>query len=944
MPVKSIGMPVHLIGITVLVITVTICIYYYLNKTTIHEHFETMKEKTSNLKANYTELQKKYRQNIQEEITTSSELETLKKKMGIESKGKISEGNKVRLYEYDMEKVQAALNNINLEVNALKSYYESLQKTYIKTGKDLDTLKEEYALDKEKCAVVDTSLAKSKTDFSKLEKDVVSATSTVNELKKQLGLLTAKSDPLAATLTPVLQDRQKEKLAIDKKLAETGAKLKAELATAEQLKKKLKLDEDKLVELTKQRSLGELQLVKTKAKFNAGSQEKTKLENELKQLNNSITVNDSINKKLQDDINNLRSKYNKVVKEELGTTEKIVAARTKTVNQSIEIKKLQDTIESIKKEKAKAAAANAGFDVRTISGLQIWLDAKDPLNNGSVPAGGTSISKWMDKSGNGNDATANGGSKPTFNDNSIVFNGSNNSFNTPYSANIPQQTAFVIIKINDTSRQNDILGPGGPGDIEYLTTGGNVGLTCGNGINFFLTNGGPINKDLTLLGFSHTSSTVNFYTNGSLIIANKGNYTTSGGGKVNIGAYYGGQGGFLSGSISEIILYNAILSDVDREKVEGYLAKKWGLQAILPVGHPGKGPAAPVEYNPSFMVLGGDNVLAYTKDGKTATVSKSGTAIFSNGNAPFCIGFNGKQWVAAGGGDNWYLQGEQGTKLAISNDGMNWTKVTSMDKLGGQYGIFSSILWTGTKWLLTSNYVVGKNYSSTDGVKWTVITVAGNINQFAGNDSILVGCGTNVQGSAHAIWYSKDEGATWAFAPSADQFFAVDGGGLASIAYNKKLFVAVGNKSASGAEGTIIYSSDGVNWTKASMPLGPKTGRFFSISWGGKMWFAWGQYNACYYSTDGINWQTDKRMPDMSNEHFMSGPNNGIRIPANTAPGCNPIYDGTSWHAMSYYQNSVYSTNDLLNWMDPSCKNTGLSSVFASGAGRAIASAKVLPW
>jgi len=203
--------------------------------------------------------------------------------------------------------------------------------------------------------VVDTSLIKSKMDYTTLQKEVESATNNISELKKQLGLMTTKGDPLAATLTPVLQDRQKDKLEIDKKLAETGAKLKAELAQADQLKKKLKLNEEKLAELTKQRALNEQQLVKTKAKFDSGSQEKSRLEAELKQLNDAITVNDNINKKLQDDINNLRNRYNRVVKSELNTSEKISAARTKTVNQSMEIKKLQDTIETINKEKARRA-------------------------------------------------------------------------------------------------------------------------------------------------------------------------------------------------------------------------------------------------------------------------------------------------------------------------------------------------------------------------------------------------------------------------------------------------------------------------------------------------------------------------------------------------------------------------------------------------------------
>jgi hypothetical protein len=42
----------------------------------------------------------------------------------------------------------------------------------------------------------------------------------------------------------------------------------------------------------------------------------------------------------------------------------------------------------------------------------------------------------------------------------------------------------------------------------------------------------------------------------------------------------------LTGTISEILVYNATLSNTDRQIVEGYLAWKWGLQSSLPTSHP----------------------------------------------------------------------------------------------------------------------------------------------------------------------------------------------------------------------------------------------------------------------------------------------------------------------------------------------------------------------
>jgi hypothetical protein len=43
--------------------------------------------------------------------------------------------------------------------------------------------------------------------------------------------------------------------------------------------------------------------------------------------------------------------------------------------------------------------------------------------------------------------------------------------------------------------------------------------------------------------------------------------------------------------IGEILIYSSVLSMVDRQAVEGYLAWKWGLQGNLPAGHLYKGAA-----------------------------------------------------------------------------------------------------------------------------------------------------------------------------------------------------------------------------------------------------------------------------------------------------------------------------------------------------------------
>lgn len=48
------------------------------------------------------------------------------------------------------------------------------------------------------------------------------------------------------------------------------------------------------------------------------------------------------------------------------------------------------------------------------------------------------------------------------------------------------------------------------------------------------------------------------------------------------------NGGYWDGSVQDLIFFNSVLSTLDRQKVEGYLAHKWGVAALLPVSHPYK--------------------------------------------------------------------------------------------------------------------------------------------------------------------------------------------------------------------------------------------------------------------------------------------------------------------------------------------------------------------
>jgi antitoxin component YwqK of YwqJK toxin-antitoxin module len=89
-----------------------------------------------------------------------------------------------------------------------------------------------------------------------------------------------------------------------------------------------------------------------------------------------------------------------------------------------------------------------------------------------------------------------------------------------------------------------------------------------------------------------------------------------------IGAYNNGQGTgvqagyFLSGNIAEIVAFKGVdLTDTNRQRVEGYLAWKWGIATLLPTDHPYR------YMSPSVAAITGCCLWLDASDSATITTS-----------------------------------------------------------------------------------------------------------------------------------------------------------------------------------------------------------------------------------------------------------------------------------------------------------------------------------
>ena len=116
-----------------------------------------------------------------------------------------------------------------------------------------------------------------------------------------------------------------------------------------------------------------------------------------------------------------------------------------------------------------------------------------------------------------------------------------------------------------------------------LRNGGTVQFWAGNWANTGITS--PTGFFTLSAVFDNTSSLLSL--NGTTDTGkNTGSYSLTNG--INLGTNYLSTADFLEGDIAEFIIVDGVASASDRQKVEGYLAHKWGLTGSLPGSHPYK--------------------------------------------------------------------------------------------------------------------------------------------------------------------------------------------------------------------------------------------------------------------------------------------------------------------------------------------------------------------
>jgi len=236
----------------------------------------------------------------------------------------------------------------------------------------------------------------------------------------------------------------------------------------------------------------------------------------------------------------------------------------------------------------------------------LWLDAADAA---TVTASGGAISEWRDRSGNARHATqATTANMPTYTIagqnglNTIIFDGNNDWMAIPDTTNPSSANGtFAVCKPTHGGTSGQIIGRTYNWGSWYLTSSTfgtaaryNIGRTGVDEANATVT--GLTNSTNKILSGTYNNANVSLSVNGGTAVNTA--YTPNPIYNANDLSAIGAAratgntvAGLFAGPMYEIIVVHSAPSTDTIQKIEGYMAHKWGLTANLPAGHPYKSAA-----------------------------------------------------------------------------------------------------------------------------------------------------------------------------------------------------------------------------------------------------------------------------------------------------------------------------------------------------------------
>jgi hypothetical protein len=246
------------------------------------------------------------------------------------------------------------------------------------------------------------------------------------------------------------------------------------------------------------------------------------------------------------------------------------------------------------------------FAPSDLASLTAWFDGDEFTGT----ADATAIATWTDQEG-ANDATqGTGASQPRvdatgLNSMAVVdFDGTADHFVLPDFVSAYTSGAGFFVANLDADPPVGALGVDGPplgdfgtsaasdSDLYPFKDDGTVYMGFGSTARKVTVNPATSLATWHIGNFNSAANAWSFFLNGTSEFSTGTNtvgFSTAP--KIGFSDTGGGGDRFLMGKVAEILIFNAVLSQSDREKVEGYLAHRWGIESVLDAGHPYKSSA-----------------------------------------------------------------------------------------------------------------------------------------------------------------------------------------------------------------------------------------------------------------------------------------------------------------------------------------------------------------
>ena len=255
----------------------------------------------------------------------------------------------------------------------------------------------------------------------------------------------------------------------------------------------------------------------------------------------------------------------------------------------------------------------------------------------------------------------------------------------------------------------------------------------------------------------------------------------------------------------------------------------------------------------SIIVAGGkgqDNTMIYS-DNSGVTWNGLGM-IFTNRCYDVAYSETQDHWLAVGQGGNWAFHSE---------DGKNWTEITTQRLIQGK-----GVATNGNRWVVVGKGNNSKNrsiiFSDNGRTGWQniansrsdIFTTEANGVACFGNNWVAVGKGNN-----HMIAYSTDNAETWTHSlmedgSNTDTLFTNRGN---TVSTNGSRWIAGGYGTSSGDFMLLGYSdNNGQTWSKVTDPVIDTFTEIFGSHWDGNKFWIGGAASSVKlaYSTNGLNW------------------------------------------------------------------------------------------